>query len=92
MYISKSILTEYRTAFPTVCITTRDVNSTKAQELAALGAEMRPFQESLSDVLAGADVVISALPTDMPQEDVKQVTAAIAASSAKVYFMSEYGV
>ena len=92
IYISKCFLTEYRTAFPIVRVTTRDVNSSKARELAALGAEVYSFGEPLAHILSGADVVINALPTHIPEEDKKKAVTAVAASSPKVYFMSEFGV
>ena len=72
-------------------VTTRNVSAPAARELASLGAEIHSFQESLDDVLAGADVVVNALPTHIPEEDKKKVTATVAASSAKVYFLSEFG-
>ena len=92
MFIAKCLLTEYRPAFPVVHVTTRDVSAPKAKELAALGAEVHSFQDALADVLAGADVVINAIPPHIPDEVKHRTTAAVAASTAKVYFMSEYGV
>ena len=93
LFLSKCFLTEYRSAFPTVRVTTRNVDSPASRELAALGAEIYSFQDSLTNVLDGADVVVNALPTHVSEEDKKKATAAVAAtSSVKVYFMSEFGV
>ena len=92
IYISKCLLTEYRNAFPCVRVTTRDVNTPSAKDLAALGAEVHSFQESLLDVVAGADVIINAIPPHVPEEVKQRTNAALAACTAKVYFMSEYGV
>ncbi|KAH9942397.1 uncharacterized protein BXZ73DRAFT_87989 [Epithele typhae] len=91
IWISKAFLTDFRSAFPTVRITTRDVNSPKARELAALGAELYSFDDSLDAVLNGADVVVNTLPTHIPATDGKKIITAVAASAAKVYFMSEFG-
>ncbi|KAH9942383.1 uncharacterized protein BXZ73DRAFT_97795 [Epithele typhae] len=91
VWISKVFLTDFRSAFPTVRITTRDVNAAKALELAALGAELFSFEDSLDEVLKGADVVINTLPTSVPDAH-KKVLAAVAASPAKVYFLSEFGI
>ncbi|KAH9942385.1 uncharacterized protein BXZ73DRAFT_74651 [Epithele typhae] len=87
----ETLLTDFRSAFPTVRITIRAVNSPKARELAALGAELYSFEDSLETVLNGADVVINTLPTHIPAADGKKIIAAVAASPAKVYFMSEFG-
>ncbi len=90
--ISRVLLTEYRTQFPVVRVTTRDPNSPKAQELAKLGAELRRTSESFDDVLSGVDVVINAFNTEVIEKVGKELTAAVARVKPKVYFLSEYGV
>ncbi|KAH9942387.1 uncharacterized protein BXZ73DRAFT_97799 [Epithele typhae] len=91
IWITKSLLTDYRSVFPTVRVTTRDVNGPKARELAALGAEVFN-SDALEDALKGANVVVNTLPTNFPEAEKQKLTTAIAASSAKVYFMSEFGI
>lgn len=71
-------------------ITTRDPSSSKAQELAALGAEVHVFDAPLTTVFSGADIVIDVMPLS-PNEDRKRVIDAIVASNIKVYFLSEFG-
>ena len=72
-------------------ITTRDTSSAKASELAQLGAELVAYSTPLEEILAGADVVVNAL-SRIPAEEKKKVIATVAASNAKVYFLSEYGL
>ncbi len=92
MHISKVFLTEYRSAFPTVRITTRDPKSPKARELAKLGAEMRALSEPIDDVFSGADVVIDALPPQVAGDYRERIPGALLRQNVKVYFLSEYGV
>ena len=89
--ISKVLLTEYRSFFLTVRVTTRDTKSAKSLELAALGAELVTFDRPLSDVFSGADVIVNALSGLIPEDYKKKVISAVAASSAKVYFLGEFG-
>ena len=89
--ISKIFLTEYRAAFPTVRVTTRDPKSDKSLQLAALGAELVAFDAPLSDTFAGADVIINTLTGQVPEDDKKKLISAVAASNAKVYFLGEFG-
>ncbi|KAI0690293.1 hypothetical protein C8T65DRAFT_745886 [Cerioporus squamosus] len=90
--ISRIFLTEYRKQFPVVRVTTRDLNSPKAQELAKLGAELHKASESFDDLLSGVDIVVNAFNTEVLEEVGKQLTAAVARANPKVYFLSEYGV
>ena len=92
LHISKVLLTEYRSTFPVICITTRDVNSPKAQELAELGAELHSFSESVDSVLSGVDVVVNALSMTVPQSYQKELMEAISRQNVKVFFLSEYGL
>ncbi|KAI1795638.1 hypothetical protein LXA43DRAFT_1090797 [Ganoderma leucocontextum] len=92
MHISKIFLTEYRSAFPTVRITTRDPNSPKAQELAKLGAELHTLSEPIDDVLSGVDVAIDALPPRIPGDFKDRIPGALLRQNVKVYFLSEYGI
>ena len=57
-----------------------------------MGAEVHSVQEPLESVLEGVDVVVNALPTSVSEEDKTKVITAVAASSAKVYFLSEFGM
>lgn len=92
LHITRIFLTEYRKQFPVVRITTRSLESPKAQELAKLGAELHKMNESFDDVLSGVDVVVNALPTTIPDVTKKQLAAAVARANPKVYFLSEFGV
>ena len=89
--ISKVFLTEYKSTFSTIRITTRDLSSPRAQELGELGAELRLFGDPVDSVLAGVNVVVSALPSAVPQAYKVELTEAIARQNVKVYFLSEYG-
>ncbi|KAI0690292.1 hypothetical protein C8T65DRAFT_765677 [Cerioporus squamosus] len=91
LHLTRIFLTEYWKQFPVVRITTRDVNSPKAQELAKLGAELYKTSESFDDVLSGVDVVVNALNTSVLEKVEKQLAAAIARANPKVYFPSEFG-
>ena len=90
-HISKVFLTEFRSAFPTVRITTRDPSSTKATELSALGATVISSDTPLADVFQGADVVINTLSGQVSFEERKKVVTAIADSNVKVFFLNEFG-
>ena len=92
MPISKVFLTEYRSAFPTIRITTRDPNSPKARELAKLGAEMRSLSEPVDDIFSGVDVVIDALPPHIQGDYRQRIPEALLRQKVKVYFLSEYGM
>ena len=90
-YISKIFLTEYRLAFPTVRLTTRDASSQNAQELAKLGAKIYPFDGSLDTFLAGSDVVVNTLASSVTPEFKTGLLHAILRNGVKVYFPSEFG-
>ncbi|KAI0755213.1 hypothetical protein C8Q80DRAFT_1093731 [Daedaleopsis nitida] len=89
--LSTVFLTEYHDAFPTVRITTRDQSTPKAQQLASKGAQLHAFGESLDTVLAGADVVVNALPMSASATINKELTASLVKNGVKVYFPSEFG-
>ncbi|KAI0713565.1 hypothetical protein C8Q76DRAFT_620621 [Earliella scabrosa] len=89
-HISNFFLTEYRQTFPTVRITTRDPSSTKAKELAAKGAEVYAFSESLDVILTGATVVVNVLPTPICASINKELVPSLLKHGVKVYFPSEF--
>ena len=84
-------MSEYRQAFPRVCVITRDPSSEKAQELAKKGAEIFALSTPWDTVLEGADVVVNVLPTDVCLEISKDLCAAMVKCGVKVYFVSEFG-
>ena len=84
-------MTEYRWAFPTVRLTTRDASSAKAQELANLGAELHPFDGSFDTFLAGVDVVVNTLSGSVAPEFKTGLLHALVRNGVKVYFPSEFG-
>ncbi|PIL35924.1 hypothetical protein GSI_01584 [Ganoderma sinense ZZ0214-1] len=90
--IGKIFLTEFRSSFPSVRITTRDPDSPKARELAKLGADVRPLSEPVEDVFSGADVVIDALPGHLAGDYRERILGALVRKNVKVYFLSEYGI
>ncbi|KAI0755191.1 hypothetical protein C8Q80DRAFT_417048 [Daedaleopsis nitida] len=90
-HVSTVFLTEYRHAFATVRITTRDPSAPKAQQLAAKGAQLHAFSESLDDVLAGANVVVNVMPTAASTSINKELAASLVKNGVKVYFPSEFG-
>ena len=93
IHLSKIFLTEYRTTFSTVRVTTRTADSSKAQELAKLGAELHPHAPTALDaVLSGADVVVNALSADVQNAYNDTLAAALARHDVKVYFLGEFGV
>ena len=92
MHISIVFLTEFRSAFPTVRITTRNPKSPKARELAKLGADMRSLSEPPEDVVSGADVVVDALPPQVAGDYRERVLKALVRENVKLFFLSEYGM
>ncbi|TFK86749.1 NAD(P)-binding protein [Polyporus arcularius HHB13444] len=90
-HVSTVFLTEYRSAFPTIRITTRDTTSSKAKKLADQGADVLSFGESWDTVLSGADVVVNVLPTSVVQGFNKELVAALLKNSVKVYFPPSFG-
>ncbi|KAI0717976.1 hypothetical protein C8T65DRAFT_99221 [Cerioporus squamosus] len=90
-HVSTVFLSEFRSTFPTVRITTRDTSSTKAKELAAKGAEVHSFGDSWDTVLSGADVVVNVLPTPVVQSVNKGLVAALLKNGVKVYFPPSFG-
>ncbi|KAM5534545.1 hypothetical protein V8D89_011749 [Ganoderma adspersum] len=92
MHISLVFLTEFRSAFPTIRITTRNPKSPKARELAKLGADMRRLSEPPEDVFSGAEVVVDALPPQVAGDYRERIPGALLREKVKVYFLSEYGM
>ncbi|RPD64136.1 hypothetical protein L226DRAFT_552087 [Lentinus tigrinus ALCF2SS1-7] len=90
-HVSTIFLTEYRSTFPTVRITTRDMASSKAKELADKGAEVHSFGASWDTVLSGADVVVNVLPTSVVKGINKELVAALLKNNVKVYFPPSFG-
>ena len=91
LHVSTVFLTEYRSAFSTVRITTRDTTSSNAKELAAKGAEVHPFGTAWDTVFSGADVVVNVLPTPIAQGVNKDLVAALLKNDVKVYFTPCFG-
>ncbi|KAH9918415.1 uncharacterized protein BXZ73DRAFT_52982 [Epithele typhae] len=89
-HVTKIFLSEYRDHFPTVRITTRDPASTKAKELAAMGAEVHAITEPMDDVVAGATVIVNVLPTAACLEINKALVTAMVKHGVPVYFPSDF--
>ena len=95
--ISDAFLTTFRSSFPAVRVLTRDPTGATAQSLKAKDAELYKLPdadvgEALDKAFAGVDVVVNALPGYASKEVQYAVVDAAVRSSAKVYFLSEYGV
>ena len=95
--ISEAFLTTFRSSFPTVRVLTRDPTGEKAQSLKEKGAELHKLGdadigEELDKAFAGVDVIVNALPGGASKDVKLAVVDAVVRSSAKVYFLSEYGV
>lgn len=93
--ISDAFLTDFRASFSHVRILTRDATTPKAQGLAYKGAELfqvndddmhRSLEEAFSDI----DVIVNTLPNTVSEEVNRAILQAVARSSAKVYFLSEF--
>ena len=92
--ISDAFLTTFRASFPTVRILTRDPSSANAQALRSKGAEIHKLDdapEALDRGFAGADVIVNALTSSASDELKRSVVDAAARSSARVYFLGEFG-
>ncbi|KAI0355070.1 NAD-P-binding protein [Trametes cingulata] len=95
-HISLAFLTEFKANFHTVRVLTRDPSSAAAQELSGQGAQLHKLDESnlpraLDEAFAGVDVIVNALTSGVPDILKEDVIDAAARSSAKVYFLSEFG-
>ncbi|KAI0696576.1 NAD-P-binding protein [Cerioporus squamosus] len=95
--VSTEFLTSFRSSFPTVRVLVRDTASEKAQELAAKGAELYKLDEAnLSEAFdkafAGVDAIVNTLPAKASDAVKHGLIDAVARSSAKVYFLSEFGI
>ena len=93
--ISNAFVTDFRSSFSRVLVLTRDATSPKAQGLAYEGAELTQVDEgdvhrSLDEAFAGIDVIVNTLPSSIDDEVNRNVLQAVARSSAKVYFLSEF--
>ncbi|KAI0806853.1 hypothetical protein C8Q74DRAFT_1312876 [Fomes fomentarius] len=89
--VTAVLLTEYREAFPTVRIITRNPASAIFKELTEKGAEAHAFSESLDKVFAGADVVVHALPTEAVLGGRnKELVESLLKNDVKVYFPPEF--
>ena len=91
LHVSTVFLTEYRSAFSTVRITTRNTTSSNAKELAAKGAEVHPFGTAWDTVFSGAYVVVNVLPTPIAQGVNKDLVAGLLKNDVKVYFTPCFG-
>ncbi|KAI0666953.1 NAD-P-binding protein [Trametes maxima] len=97
-HVSRAFLTEFQAKFGVVRVLTRDPSSAQAQELAEKGAILYKLDESniaqaLDEAFRSTDVVVNTLPTHIASENTQHaVIEAAARSSAKVYFLSEYGL
>ena len=87
-------MTTVRSNFPNVRILTRDPSSATAQALKSKGAEIYKLDdspESLDKAFEGVDVVVSALANGMTDEFTLGLSDAVARSSAKLFFLNEFG-
>ena len=90
-------MTDFRSSFSRVRVLTRDPSSPKAQELASKGAELVKFggagdaEKTFDEAFAGVDVIVNALPDGADKETKQAAIRAAARSSAKVYFLDEFG-
>ncbi|KAI1791501.1 NAD(P)-binding protein [Ganoderma leucocontextum] len=95
--ISNAFVTDFRPSFSRVRILTRDPASTKSQQLASKGAELVKVSEGadahklLDEAFADTDVIVNALPGSAPEDTQRAILQAAARSSAKVYFLDEFG-
>ncbi|KAI0644782.1 NAD-P-binding protein [Trametes meyenii] len=87
-HASRAFLTEFQAKFGAVRV---------AQELAKKGAIFYKLDEpniaqALDEAFRGTDVIVNTLPTHVASESTQNaIIEAAARSSAKVYFLSEYG-
>ncbi|KAI5121372.1 hypothetical protein M0805_001185 [Coniferiporia weirii] len=98
--ITETLLTTFKPFFSRVIALTRDSSSSKAQDLAALGAELAEVRldgggeeivAQLRNAFQGVDIVVNVL--GMTDALVKDVVAQEAiGAGAKVYFPSEFGI
>ncbi|RDX41012.1 NAD(P)-binding protein [Lentinus brumalis] len=95
--VSTEFLTSFRSSFPIVRVLVRDTVSEKAQELAAKGAELHKLDEAnlsqaLDKAFAGVDAIVNTLPSKASETVKHGLIDAVAKSTAKVYFLSEFGI
>ena len=71
----------------------RDPASEKSQALASKGAELVKLDDdkTLDAAFAGTDVIVNALPGSASEATQLSILQAAARSSAKVYFLDEFG-
>ena len=95
--VTTEFLTTFRSTFPTVRVLVRDTTSEKAKDLAAKGAELHKLDEanlgeSFDKAFAGVDAIVNTQPHTVSDAVKQGLIDAVARSSAKVYFLSEFGV
>ncbi|KAM5535341.1 hypothetical protein V8D89_011026, partial [Ganoderma adspersum] len=93
--ISDAFVADFRTSFARVRILTRDTTTPKAQGLAYKGAELFQVDDddvpsSLDEAFADVDVIVNTLPNTISGDVNHAILQAVARSSAKVYFLSEF--
>ena len=86
-------MTEFRSSFSRIRILSRDPASEKSQALASKGAELVKLDDdkTLDAAFAGTDVIVNALPGAASEATQLSILQAVARSSAKVYFLGEFG-
>ncbi|PIL30680.1 hypothetical protein GSI_07384 [Ganoderma sinense ZZ0214-1] len=92
-HISNAFVTDFRSSFSRVRVLSRDPASEKSQELASKGAELVKLSDDnvFDEAFAGADVIVNALPGSVSEATQQAILQAAARSSAKVYFLGEFG-
>ncbi|RPD55669.1 NAD-P-binding protein [Lentinus tigrinus ALCF2SS1-7] len=95
--VTTEFLTTFRSSFPTVRVLVRNPASEKAKDLAVKGAELHKLDEanlseSFDKAFAGVDAIVNTLPHTVSDAEKHALIDAVARSSAKVYFLSEFGV
>lgn len=87
-------MTTFKPFFSRVVVISRSTSSSKAQSLAALGAELiqTSFDEKeLLEALKGIDIVVNALgSTELRTKDA--IAEAVVGASVAIYFPSEFGM
>lgn len=96
----KTLLTTFKPFFSRIVALTRDATSSRARELAALGAEVveirlediKPSdEEHIRSAMRELDIMVNVLgPASAQAKDL--IAAAAIESGVKVYFPSEFGV
>ncbi|KAH9918196.1 uncharacterized protein BXZ73DRAFT_80661 [Epithele typhae] len=89
-FVIKTLVEEYKDAYPAVRFTTRDPTSAKAKELVALGAHAFAFTDPLDTVLSGAAVVANIVPSSTETTLLPELVPALIRNGVQVSFPSEF--